>query len=157
MRQQQGSSLIEILVAVLIFAIGLLGVAGMQVYSLKMNANSHIRTQANLLAQDMVERMRSNPFQRGAYAMSFSECTTAVTGNPSSADIAASDRRNWCRQLDRNLPAGQGSVDVDNGLVTITVRWQERAGREQVDGNGNGTGSEQSSHQFVIRARLDNA
>lgn len=155
MRHQRGASLVEILVAVLIFAIGLLGVAGMQVYALKMNSNSQTRTQANLLAQDMVERMRSNPVQQNAYGMSFSDCTTAVTGSPSAVDIAANDRRNWCLQLDRDLPQGQGAVAVDGGLVTITIRWQERQGREQLDADGNGTGSELGTMEFVMRARLN--
>lgn len=154
---QRGVGMIEVLVAVLIFAIGLLGVASMQVFTLKMNSNAETRTRATLLATDMVERMRANPGQWNAYNMSFAQCTAAVADTPSSTDVAALDRRQWCMNVGRELPDAQAAVDMANGVATITIRWEEREGRELVDGDGNSTGSERSSNEFVLRARLINA
>ncbi|MDX1599023.1 MAG: type IV pilus modification protein PilV [Marinobacter sp.] len=156
-RQQRGVGMIEILVATLIFAIGLLGVAGMQVFTLKMNSNSEIRTRATLLASDIVERMRANPSQWNAYSMGTDECATAVAGSPSSTDVAALDRRQWCLRLARELPASEAEIVIANEVVTVNIRWQEREGRELVDADGAGTGSEQSTNEFVLRARLGNA
>lgn len=156
-RQQRGAGMIEILVAVLIFAIGLLGVGGMQIFALKMNTNADIRTRANLLATDMVERMRANPSQWDEYPMTSTQCSSAVSASPSSTDIAAMDRSLWCQKLERELPEGKGAVEMSSGVVTITLNWQEREGRETTDADGNGTGSELAEHEFILRARLTNA
>ncbi|PWQ99173.1 type IV pilus modification protein PilV [Leucothrix pacifica] len=58
---QHGFSLIEVLVAVLVIAIGLLGVAGMQLVGLKGNQQSFSKNQAAHHAQAILERMRGNP------------------------------------------------------------------------------------------------
>lgn len=65
MSRQSGITLIEVLVAVLVLAIGLLGIAGLQTAALSTNFNSYQYTQASFLAESMLERMRAN---RQAYA-----------------------------------------------------------------------------------------
>ena len=60
-RYHQGISLIEILVSILIIAVGLLGMASLQMSSLRGNQGSYQRSQANLFAQDLIERIRANP------------------------------------------------------------------------------------------------
>jgi type IV pilus assembly protein PilV len=58
---QRGITLIEVLVAVLIFSIGLLGVAGLLVMSVRSNHAAYLRTQVTFLAQSMADRMQANP------------------------------------------------------------------------------------------------
>jgi type IV pilus assembly protein PilV len=58
--KQNGFSLIEILVSVLVFGVGILGLGGLQVASLKGSNNAHYRTTATVLAMDLADRMRSN-------------------------------------------------------------------------------------------------
>ncbi|MGM0632831.1 MAG: type IV pilus modification protein PilV, partial [Pseudomonadota bacterium] len=58
---QKGTTLVEVLVAMLILAIGLLGLVGLQTNSLRSTQNAYLRTQATVYAEDMIERMRSNP------------------------------------------------------------------------------------------------
>ncbi|MFZ3288159.1 MAG: type IV pilus modification protein PilV, partial [Telluria sp.] len=60
MQRQQGFSLIEVLITMLIVSIGLLGIAGIIVTNLKHNQSSYARTQASLLVSDIVDRMRAN-------------------------------------------------------------------------------------------------
>lgn len=62
-RQQRGFSLIEVLVSVVIISVGILGVAGMQVVSLQQNRSSMLRAEAMQLANDILDRARSNPIQ----------------------------------------------------------------------------------------------
>lgn len=57
---QRGFSLIEVLVAVLILAIGILGVAGVQLVSMQQTASSSLRTEATMYAQTAAERLRAN-------------------------------------------------------------------------------------------------
>ena len=56
-QNNQGFTLIEVLVAVLVFSFGLLGIAGMMTISVKSNHNGYLRSQANFLAENMVDRM----------------------------------------------------------------------------------------------------
>ena len=66
-RKSSGFSLLEVLIAVSILAVAMLGIAAMQLMSLKDNRDAYFRSQAVLLTQDMAERMRSNDTQLSAY------------------------------------------------------------------------------------------
>ncbi len=63
-QRQYGFSLLEVLIALLVLSIGLLGLAGLQTLGLKFNMQSYQRTQAALLAYDIVDRMRANPVEK---------------------------------------------------------------------------------------------
>ena len=56
-----GLSLIEILVTVLVLSIGLLGIAGMQAFGMRFNHDSYARSQATMIANELIERMHANP------------------------------------------------------------------------------------------------
>lgn len=68
-RRQSGLGLIEVLVAVLVFAVGLLGLAGAQVSAKQNGLEALQRSVATALARDLLERMRSNPGQMQAYRL----------------------------------------------------------------------------------------
>jgi len=57
----RGATLLEVMIALMIFSIGMLGLAALQVTGLRESGNAERRTQATLLANDLIERMRSNP------------------------------------------------------------------------------------------------
>ncbi|UPQ83460.1 type IV pilus modification protein PilV [Pseudomonas knackmussii] len=61
LQKQRGATLIEVLIALLIFTVGLLGLAAMQLSSLQSTADSGQRSQSVWLMQDLIERMRANP------------------------------------------------------------------------------------------------
>jgi len=118
----QGFTLIEVLVALLVLGIGLLGVAGLQSASLSMNQGSYLRSQATVLAGDIADRMRANPrgVGSGAYDMGSSAtatqhtgCTTAGTGC-GSGDMAENDLYEWNADAAARLPSGQGYVCIDS-------------------------------------------
>lgn len=156
MRFQKGVSMIEVLVTTVVFAVGLLGVASLQVYGLKMNTNADIRTRATLLAGDIVERIRANPGQWEEYNLGFNECAQAATRSTGeSISIVATDTRQWCRRMERELPQASGAVSVDGGVTTVTLRWLEREGRV-VGEDAQGNASELGNHELVFRARLSN-
>lgn len=60
-RLQRGFSMIELLVAVLVMGIGVLGITGMQVISLQNNRGALLRSEAVILAYDILDRIRANP------------------------------------------------------------------------------------------------
>ena len=119
-----GFSLLEVLIALLVTSVGLLGLAALQVVSLKQNHNAYLRSQATFLAHDMVERLRANRQQAftGAYDVSF--------GDTGGSGLAATDLTQWQASIDAMLPAGDGAVDVDgaSGLATVSVRWDDARG-----------------------------
>lgn len=116
-----GFTLIEVLIAVLVLGIGLLGVAGLQSVALSMNQGSYVRTQATVLARDISDRMRANrqaaidgayDMSAGASATEQSACETASGCNP--AALAGHDLYRWTQAVAVTLPNGEAHVCVDS-------------------------------------------
>lgn len=112
-----GFSLIEVLIAVLIFSLGLLGMAALLVVSTQSSHASYLRTQVGFLAEQMVNRMRANP--QGVWAGAYDSAAYPVGGTPPACDTAAGcspqqvaqrDRILWSRQLQQFLPAGASAA-----------------------------------------------
>lgn len=123
-RHQRGLSLLEVLVAIVILSLGLLGMAGLQAASLRTSQGSFYRAQAAQYADDMAERMRANLGQARNYGLALADAA------PTGTSVRDRDLADWLAKL-RNLPAGDGAVAIDlaNNLVTITVQWDDtRAG-----------------------------
>lgn len=136
MRKQQGATLIEVLVTVLVLSVGLLGLASTQVLSMK-NANSaHQRYVATLVVQDIAERMRANPegVSLGSYdgevSGSDTEGSDSNCSGCSAAALAAMDKRIWGRLIKTNLPSGHGEISSDSGNVSVKLMWTEQSGGE---------------------------
>jgi len=117
----RGFTMVEVLVAVIVLSVGLLGLAGLQAASLRNNQQSYMRSQSILLVNDIAERMRANlpGVQSGSYdqgagaaAVSKTNCTT-ITGC-SSADLASDDLYEWTRNVGNSLPAGEAFVCLDS-------------------------------------------
>jgi type IV pilus assembly protein PilV len=127
---QTGMTLVEVLVTLVLISVGLLGVAALQLTTLKNTQESYVRSQAALLAADMLDRMRSNQtgFNAGNYDMP-NDATgfdqAGATGTVAAADVAA-----WQASINRLLPGSDSDAAgriVRNGrVVTITIRWRER-------------------------------
>lgn len=122
-----GFTLIEVLVAVLVLSIGLLGLASLQATSLRYNNDSSVQTQATFLASDMADRMRANVSKAADYpaksAAANANCYNAGGCTPD--EMAANDVYEWNQAL-ATLPAGQGTItSIGGGLYRITVMWDE--------------------------------
>jgi len=137
----QGFSLIEILVTVVVLSIGLLGLAGLQLTGLKYNHSAYLRSQATLLASDIIDRMRANRdiARTGSYDISLgtSPPTASCMGtgkNCTPANMAAADLSEWIQNLQGLLPAGDGAISrtVTGNEVrfTIVIQWDDSHGEE---------------------------
>lgn len=129
--KQHGSSLIEVMIALFVLAIGLLGVLAMQVNAIKLNQNAYLYSQAAMLASDMLEAMRSNPTETNSYALTFTEatpdapnCTTAGTDCSTSA-IRDWNLNQWRTNVEGLLPGGMSEVAIipPNEFI-VRVRFQ---------------------------------
>lgn len=137
---QQGFSLIEVLVALLVLSIGLLGLAALQTTSLQYNTGSYFRTQSTFLAYDIIDRMRANitavvDSDNNGYDQPTTTMVTPPTNcdttDCSSADLALYDVRKWYDRITTALPrdatTNPPTIQISSTKrVTITIRWKER-------------------------------
>ncbi len=108
----KGFSLIEVLVAMTIFAIGILGLMGMQARALDNFSDSKYRTDAALLVDSLINEVWVNRANLSTYVYAGSGGSTAVTA--------------WLAEVQATLPKGTASiaVNVPTSTVTVTVFWQ---------------------------------
>ncbi len=141
--KQKGFTLVEVLVAVFILAIGLMGLASLQVMSVKTNQSAYYRSQASILAYDILDRMRANrnAFLTGAYdnvdTDNDPESDQGCYDNDGcSADqLADQDVREWTgyfrdvANAGANfvplIPGGKGTIAREGGDATVTVIWEQ--------------------------------
>lgn len=126
--RQSGFTLLEVLVAILVLSIGLLGLAGLMASSIRNNHSAYQRTQATWLAYDMIDRMRVN---RANAITSANNYNIAIgTASSSSSGLAGTDVTDWKTTLANALPAGDGSVAVNSTsrAVTVIVQWNDSRG-----------------------------
>jgi type IV pilus assembly protein PilV len=116
--RQNGSTLIEVLVSMIILGIGILGISAMQASTLKTNQNSYMRTQAVFHSMDIVERMHSN--LAGTMAGNYNDPAPVVTAacltgaGCSASQMAANDVALWEASVAANLPLGGAVVCLDS-------------------------------------------
>src|SRR3954454_8529823 len=110
-RRPGGFSMIEVLITILVFAIGLLGMAALQAVSVRSNQSANFRTQATALGYMIIDRMRANneAVLRGEYlaGLGAGDCSADPVDTPT----ATHDIEAWRQQLACQLPDGQGSIE----------------------------------------------
>ena len=116
----KGFTLVEVLVTVVIFSVGLLGLAGLQATGIKLNHSSLIRSQATLLAYDIVDCMRANRTNVANYALAKS-----ATAYSTPTTLAQEDINQWLTNLSGFLPSGDGAVTINGNRATVQVWWDD--------------------------------
>jgi type IV pilus assembly protein PilV len=130
-RAQRGFSLIEVLIALIIMSVGMLGIAGLYVQSMQAGRTSMLRHNAVTLAGDVADRIRSNPRAANAYTDADGADNGCVNGevNCTEAEMAAHDVLLWQEQADTTMPNGLVTITFDDTVsppnYTIEVSWDE--------------------------------
>lgn len=145
--RNRGFTLLEVLIAVLIFTLGLLGVAGLMVLSVRTNHSAYLRTQASFIAQGMADRMRSNigwaNDYNGTYDASTAGAGTCLGGVCPPSALVTRDTQIFSQQLVDMLPSGStGTIECNgsygeshtprgsgsepfDGICSMVITWNE--------------------------------
>jgi len=131
-RRCKGMTLIEVLIALLVLSIGILGLATLQTASLNFNSGASQRTQATVLAYDMADKMRANrqAAQAGAYDIAFESPAPTCAAPSAAGTVAEQDISTWRMALACRLPQATGSIVRAGTQVTLTVQWDDSHGEE---------------------------
>jgi len=130
-RRQAGFSLLEVLIAVIVLAFGLLGFALLQTMNVRFVQSANYRTQATTLAYDLTEQMRSNRFQASWYAnASFERGSLDVEDicTPATGTLSVQDKiDNWQCQVVKTMGEDAGAqVDFNGGVVNVAITWGDQ-------------------------------
>ncbi|MGE5155728.1 MAG: type IV pilus modification protein PilV [Bdellovibrio bacteriovorus] len=157
-----GFSLVEVLVAVLVLSVGLLGLAGLQIAGVRANDSARLRTQATLAAYDLADRLRADPTSffpsgqesGGTIALDPGDCE----GTQGSGDAVSRWQRDFCAL---GLPAPSsgdfaradcgGANPCGGGNCAIVVRWDDRRGDPGALANDETPGATDRELRFCTR------
>jgi len=143
---QRGFTLLEVLIALVVLSIGLLGLAALQARAMRFNHDSFVRSDATALANDIMDRIRASAYNlTGAQAEDTIEAYTGAAGacndtDPAPAISAAADLGCWLAMIRRDLPGGAAAsgtiarvpgVGADNGdpsddVYEVAIQWIDR-------------------------------
>ncbi|EKG40653.1 MULTISPECIES: type IV pilus modification protein PilV [Pseudomonas] len=160
--RQIGMTLIEVLVSVLILAIGLLGAAAIQLNALKYTDSATMSSQASFIAYDMMDRIRANVDGNASangstnvlatYALANLDAAPAANPNDARAQDLSDFRSNI---INFAGSSGTGSIDITGAPeVTINIGWSDtRAAGSSNQATGNTTGSP-TNRNFTLTSRI---
>lgn len=129
--KSRGFTLVETMVALVVLAVGMLGIAGLYVTTLKSGGGAIYRMQAVNLAADLADRIRANRGANVAYQAggANNNCYGAGSVDCAPALMAANDVFVWQQQVAAILPGGNSNVVVAGAAspytYTITINWTE--------------------------------
>ncbi len=172
--QQSGMTLIEVLIAFVILAIGMLGIAGMLLISSKANNSSYAKQQAVQCIYDIFDKIRAN--NQTAINGSYNISNINSSGTPilppapavmcnqspcSSTQLAAYDTWYWLTYDVTRLPSGSGSISSapapgtgGNTLITVTVQWDDSLAQNLVGASSAPAAANPNYVQLSIQSLL---
>lgn len=146
MNTQRGAGLIEVLVTVLILATSLLAMGALQSRSLEFNYGAFLRSQANVMAYDILDRIRVNRANLASYSLNMADEA------PEGDSLAEEDISGWLAGVEGNLPGGDAAIDCDSAtnICSIEIQWvdDDRRGEEISEENA------QETTSFVYATRI---
>ncbi len=131
--KQRGSSLVEMLVALFVLAVGMLGVLSMQVKSMQFSQTAYYYSQAVYLANEILESIRSNPQSADTYLIDLDDVTPTANVDCQAVECDAQQMRDWNlnqwrSNIDQLLVSGRSSIEKDGDYFRITVQFDDSTG-----------------------------
>ncbi|WP_320826159.1 type IV pilus modification protein PilV [Reinekea sp.] len=135
--RHSGATLIEVLVAILVFSIGLLGVASTQTVGLTNTQSALHRSHAAQLSYELVDLIRANPVEARKAVSVFTHFETTgtvptevenclqVSGACSAEDMANTVLARWTARLQSALPDGEATLSLSGEIFQLRIRWAD--------------------------------
>jgi type IV pilus assembly protein PilV len=127
-----GFTLIEVLIALLILAIGVLGIAALQFKALRYSYDTNIRNQISFLSSEIADRMRINRTNIADYVANYTvdiDNPSAACNNATGAN-AANDLLCWYNAIDAVMPHDStANITATGSLYTVAMGWTDREGQ----------------------------
>lgn len=134
-----GFTLLEVMIAMVIFSIGLLGLAGIQATAIQNNNSAYTRTVAMQLAYNMADALRASTDNEGRIVNTYDSISTSMPSSPTScvhknngtapnctdADLANFEVFHWKKRIEQELASGLGSISKTGDVYTITIMWDD--------------------------------
>lgn len=142
-QSNRGVSLIEALVALLVLALGVMGMAGIQTRTLVESRTTNARSVAVMMADDLLDRMQANATVRvtnpatNPYIVGFNDTLTAsncMTSTCNGTQLAQFDLQQWKGQLAQLLPGGNARVfrsTTDPSQFGVLIGWNETQAKNE--------------------------
>ncbi len=135
---EAGIGLIEVLITVLLLATALLAISTLQLRSLQFNNGAYLRSQANILVYDIIDRMRVSELNPSLYNIGYTD--SSPTGN-TQPNI---DVREWRTAMQNIIADAKGQISCDSTrFCTISIRWEEKQFGLETD--------DQSTFSYTVR------
>jgi len=135
---QSGASMIEVLVAILIFSIGLLGVASTQTVGLTNTQSALHRSYAAQLSYELIDSIRANPVEArravsvfttfdttGTVPAEVPKCLAYSAAGCSTDEMANTVLARWTARLKRTLPDGEATLTQNGEIFQLRIRWAD--------------------------------
>lgn len=135
-----GFTLLEVMIAMVIFSIGLLGLAGIQAVALKNNNSAYTRTVSMQLAYNIADVIRASADNIGSVDGGYDAVTTAIPGtaptscvqkdgvgapNCTESDLVNFELYHWKKRIEKELASGLGKITKNGEIYTITIMWDD--------------------------------
>ncbi len=127
---QDGFTLLEVLISLVILSIGLLGLAALQTTSLKQNQGAYYRSQSAQLSYFITDRMRANISGLPDYittdasdASKINSCRTSAGCSPE--NMAENDLYEWFLALNDALPSPNATISLNGSVYSINITWDD--------------------------------
>lgn len=168
--KQQGYAMLELLMALVIWAVGILGITGLLLLSLRANNSSYMKQLSIQSAYDIIDRMRANrqAVLNGDYAVNNltlggtpalpSTPTDCSTNTCTATQLATYDTWFWLAKDLTELPNGSGSISTamlgSNTEVTITLRWDDSLAKQKIGAMGAAPSGNANLIEYSIKTLL---
>jgi type IV pilus assembly protein PilV len=116
-KTQQGISLIEVLISIIVMTFGLLGISGLMMSGVNNSTGSDLASRANQSASEIMDAMRANRGNAASYVIDYTTATSTLTGT-TTVDL---DRKQWRDAVER-LPAGASAITSTGTANTYDVK-----------------------------------
>ncbi|GLQ46875.1 type IV pilus modification protein PilV [Dyella lipolytica] len=167
--RMRGFTLLEVLVALVILSIGVLGLAAMQATALSSTHGSQTESMVVIQARSLADAMTANPDYWGITSPTFTVTGTpnnlTYTGNPptysgancstatcSYTDMAGYDLQQWANQLLTQVPGAKGSITCTGSApvgCSITITWTQNSAAALNSGTANAAATTQMSYTLL--------